>query len=238
MTNCALAPLPRRGVQLEEWQEYAISTIQAYLHQASQERMPLTPIVCNFPNFSNERHHIVPWLSYRIQKVCEQGDAHAERLARDALATHQGIHAAAFDGISFVSPYGWCYEEDSWRPTNNKKLCYLARSMLNGYRLDKPIQSRTNDLRDWDGSGLLLNRLHFGDGQARGLAVWFAWNVMLKYIDTPNFISSPNFALVFRSLLLVPAVFQDRHQGLSRRCLVRQHNQESEEENLEENFAV
>lgn len=146
MASCALAPRPKRGVQLEEWQEYTISTIQAYLHQASQERMPLTPIVCNFPNFSNERHHIVPWLSYRIQRVCQQGDAHAERLAREALATHQGIKAAAFDGISFVSPYGWCYEEDSWRPTNNKKLCYLARSMLNGYRLDKPIQSRTNDL--------------------------------------------------------------------------------------------
>ena len=125
---------------------------------------------------------------------------------------------AAVDGIICVSPFAWSYTTKSlWRGnTDIKKLARLTRSILNGFNQAEPVNSRTNDLSDWDGSNLLLDRLHFGDGQARGLAVRFAWSLLLQYISDPSFQPSPATARVFRSLIAVPVLFQDAQSGISR----------------------
>ena len=50
------------------------------------------------------------------------------------------------------------------------KIILLARSMVTtGYCQDEPISSRIFDLSAPD--GILVGKLLFGDGQARGLAV-------------------------------------------------------------------
>ena len=203
------------GTALEEWQIKSMSRIQDYNNVAFQERMLLTSKVCGFKKAS--RDTILPWLSGTCQKVLQLSSGAAEEMANKALATHTGPTATNVDGIWPMSLFAWSFTEESlWRgPTDNKRLCRLARSMLNGYHSSEPIQSRTSDLSDKDGTGLLLNRLHFGDGQSRGLGAWLAWNVMMEWVNDKNFIPSPNLDRVFRSLLQVPAVFEARKQCLS-----------------------
>lgn len=216
------------GGQLEDWQEKARDKIQNFHSTSYQERLLLTPMLRKFAKPDPET--ILPWLSGLTKKVCQLSDAEAENFTKNVLATHQGPTATAADGIWKVSVYAWCYEEHSlWKgPTDNKKLCRLARSMLNGFDNAEPIQSRTLDLSDRDGNGLLLNRLLFGDGQSRGQAVLFAWTILLEWVNDPNFYPSPNATRVFRSLLQIPAVFEGRKHGLSNdahllECAVKQN---------------
>ena len=98
---------------------------------------------------------------------------------------------------------------------DNKKLCRLARSILNEYDNPEPIQWHSSDLSDWDGSGFLLNRLLFGHGQSHGLGVWFAWTMLMEWVNDIDFVPSPNAEHVFRSHLQAPVVFEARKQSLS-----------------------
>ncbi len=223
-----LSDVDLKGASLEDWQEQTISKVQDYHNQAFQERVLLTPQVCAFAKPKQET--VLSWLIGVVQKVCQLNDADAEHLARKALRTQSGPTATAMDGILAVSPFARRYDDKSlWKgPTDNKKLCRLARLILNGFDSAEPIQSRTVDLSDWDGSGLLLNRLLFGDGQSRGLGVWFAWNVMMEWINHPDFIPSPGLERVFRTLLQVPVVFEAKKRGLSQdshllECAVKQN---------------
>ena len=92
--------------------------------------------------------------------------------------------------------------------------------MLNGFKSDEPIQSRTNDLSDWNGTDLLKGRLLFGDGQARGLAAWFAWHILKEHILSEGFLPTPGVERVFRSLLKIPVAFRSRRAGLSHHALI------------------
>ena len=203
------------GSPLEPWQVDAINKVQIYYEQASSERLMLTYAVSSFPKPSTET--LVPSMARSIQQVCRADDVEAENMARGALCTKQGPHATAADGILSVSTFAWNYGQKSlWKgPSDNKKLCRLTRSILNGYDQAEPIQSRTCDLSDHDGSGLLVDRLLFGDGQARGVAVRFAWKLMTDWLESSEFFPSPAMERVFRSLLQVPAVFDTSKMFLS-----------------------
>jgi len=56
--------------------------------------------------------------------------------------------------------------------------------------------------------------LLFGDGQARGLGVWFAFNLLSQHIESPDFQPTPGAERVFRSLLAVPVVLPPSLVGL------------------------
>ena len=198
---------------LEEWQQKAMEQVKHYHEQAFMERKLLTPMVMSLPN--PPREQLVAFVASAAQKCCGLNSLEAEGLARASLQC-PAVGAGA-DGVICVSPYAWAYTTVSlWRGnTDNKKLARITRSILNGFNLAEPIQSRTNDLSDWDGSNLLLARLLFGDGQARGLGVRFAWSLLLDHIKDDSFQPSPATARVFRSLIAVPVVFQEAHRGIS-----------------------
>ena len=197
---------------LEEWQLKAMEQVLQLHWQAFQERKLLTPMVMSLPNPSKEQ--VVPVLVSAAQKCCGLNPEEAENLASASVRCLAVGEAA--DGIIYVSPYAWQYTKSSlWRgDTDNKKLARLTRSILNGFNQAEPINSRTNDLSDWDGSNILLNRLLFGDGQARGLAVRFAWSILQQHILKDAFQPSPAAERVFRSLIAVPVVFQDCQRGI------------------------
>ena len=206
--------LPRSS--LEPWQLAARARVAEMFSVAFQERLLLTTKICQSPKPNKDT--VVQKLTVTIEKVCQLSCIEAEQMARMALAARSGQGATATDGIQNVSPFAWSLEEISlWKsPPDNKKLCRLVRSMLgSGYDRGEPIQSRSNDLSDWDGSGLLLGRLLFGDGQSRGLAVLMAWKVMMEWIDDSKFLTSPGLERVFRTLLQIPAVFEARRQSQS-----------------------
>ena len=79
----------------------------------------------------------------------------------------------------------WSYADESlWRGlSDNNKIIRLARSMItSGYRQDEPINCRISDLTAL--AGVLVGKLLFGDGQARGLAARLAFHFLLNTVRT------------------------------------------------------
>jgi len=219
MANRALGPRLSDdgtcGDPKEPWQEKAIDKVQNLYSAAYQERVLISPQVLNFR--TPGRDAIVPWLAGLAEKICRVGDAEAGEMAKMFMAPQRGNGADNVDGLYHVSPFAFSLDEDSmWKGhPDNKKLCRITRSMLNGYDLSEPILSRSNDLGDRDGSGVLLHRLLFGDGMCRGLAVLFAFNLILEWVNDDKFAPSPNMDRVFRSLMRVPVAFEARKKGLT-----------------------
>ena len=76
-----------------------------------------------------------------------------------------------------------------------------------GYCQDEPINSRTFDLSAPD--GILAGKLLFGDGQARGLAVRLACQLLVNLVrQSPcGLICDTELMRIMQGLIQVPTVF-------------------------------
>jgi hypothetical protein len=132
-------PQPDEG--LEHWQSTCVKDVQNYFDQSFSERKLLTTMVCDMP--SPDQATVVAYVTQLAEKACGLSSEEARNLALTSLACRGQMSG---DDTTRVSPYAWQYTPPSlWRgPTDNKKLCRIARSALNGFRVGEPIQSRTD----------------------------------------------------------------------------------------------
>ena len=76
-----------------------------------------------------------------------------------------------------------------------------------GYCQDEPISSRTCDLsaQNW----ILAGKLLFGDEQARGLAVWLAFQVLVNLVrqSQDSLFGDPELMRIMEGFIQVPTVF-------------------------------
>ena len=92
-----------------------------------------------------------------------------------------------------------------------------------GFLRDEPIRSRTFDLSDKEGTGLVTARMQFGDGQARGLAARLAWQLILRYFHQhPEHIGDPEAGRGMQALLNIPTVFEESGNNSPEDLLVAQ----------------
>ena len=104
-----LSDVTMKGYNQDDWQQKAMGKIVDIHNQAFQERWLLTLKVCSLAKPAKET--VLPWLTEWTQKVCQVSNEEAHIFARKILTTQVSKRATATDGIIFVSPFAWSYEE-------------------------------------------------------------------------------------------------------------------------------
>jgi hypothetical protein len=118
----------------------------------------------------------------------------------------------------------WRLDDDSmWRgPPDNTRVLRFARSIISSrFRKDSCIASRTLDMSSACGSGVVIFRLLFGDGSARGIAACVVWSLIQRRVNQ----IPPNDAAVedlLESLWALPTNFELHGDGSERASLVAQ----------------
>ena len=171
-----------------------------------ENRTVLTHFVQNLPKPKGEQAIEEVTMACQIAYNIASGPAEAK--ARELMQSGE----PNFTGTRDTCIMMWNFEDHSlWRGlSDNKKIVRLSRSMIaSGYKCDEPIRSRAFDLSSHD--GILAAKLLFGDGQARGLSVRLAWQLVLMHFrNTPGLIGEPTSMQIMQSLLNMPTVFE-RH---------------------------
>ena len=128
-------------------------------------------------------------------------------------------------GIRETCIVQWSFDDLSmWRgPPDNARILKIAKSIICGkFRRDSVIASRTLDMsKAVDAQDdLIIGRLLFGDGSARGVAAMIVWVLILKNIDSLS-VDSAMEDLVM-SVLRIPTNFEEHGDGSAKANLVAQ----------------
>ncbi len=177
MSRC-LRAVPSNTEQLSPWQILTTQKLETLHQEAFLNHKALTFIIQDFP--APKGQHALHDVAFALQIAGYQPDE-ANQKAMDVLKPG----SSHFTGSRNTCILQWSFKPESfWRgPSDNKKIIRLSRSMVtSGFKRDEPIRSRTFNLSaDGDGEDVVTSRLLFGDGQARGLAVRLAWQLILNY---------------------------------------------------------
>ena len=202
-----LRPTPSDASHLSAWQLEVREEIQKIHQEAFEKRMPIVKIIQSLaqPDATDALRDVA--LAVGMANGCSENEAEVV-VARSILkAGSSNEHGSRTTCI-----LQWRFDDDSlWRgPSDNKKVARLARSMAcSGFHEDEPICARTFDLSA-SPNDLVVNRLMFGDGQARGLAAKLVWHLILNHLRSASNTSPamPCVGLIIRSLIHIPTVFE------------------------------
>jgi hypothetical protein len=148
--------------------------------------------------------------------------------AQDAMAWSKHMLKAETQqvrGIRDTCIVQWSFDDSSmWRgPPDNARIVKIAKSIIcSKFRRDSVIASRTLDMsKAVDAEDdLIIGRLLFGDGSARGVAAMIVWVLILKNIDSLS-VDNTMEDLVM-SILRIPTNFEEHGDGSAKANLVAQ----------------
>ncbi len=212
MQQRQLKHLPSDTTELSPWQLQVREEVQAIYQEAFQTRRPLVRVIQELalPNGDEAMEEV----SFACQMAFACTPAEADARAAEILKPGPSV----VEGTRATCVLQWRWDNDSlWRGlSDNKKIARLARSMVSsGFHDDEPIRARSFDLSG-PPAAPVLNRLLFGDGQARGLAAKLAWSLVLKRARAdPTGIAPgmPCLRRVLGSLMAIPTVFENHGHG-------------------------
>ena len=214
-----LRAVPSNTEQLAQWQLKLVQKLETMHNEAFQKRQPLITFIQELP--APKGQDALHDVAFALQIAgCQPDEAHQK--AMDVLRPD----SSHFTGSRDTCILQWSFKHESfWRGlSDNKKIIRLSRSMVTaGFKQDEPIRSRTFDLSGDDDHGLVIARLLFGDGQARGLAVRLAWQLILHHFcEHPDHMGEPEAVRVMQSLLNIPTVFEESGSNTLEDLLVAQ----------------
>ena len=134
------------------------------------------------------------------------------------------------DSTHFTGSRDTCILQWSFKPesfwhglSDNKKIICLSQGMVTiSFKQDEPIRSWTFNLSG-DDDGLVTARLLLGDGQAQGLAVCLAWQLILHHFcEHPDHMGKPEAVRIMQSLMNIPTVFKESGSNTLEDFLVAQ----------------
>jgi hypothetical protein len=117
----------------------------------------------------------------------------------------------------------WRFDEPSlWRgPPDNARLARFCRSIISsGFRMDQSIAARSLDMSANTKEGLVLFKLLFGDGSARGISALIVWTLIVRRSSelTPD----AGVTDIVESLWALPTSFEEHGDGSERAALIAQ----------------
>ena len=139
----------------------------------------------------------------------------SDKEAADIAAQALGPKGNRVEGLGRTNVYVWRYDDESlWTGiAPNQKLVKITKSILTtGFWETEPISARTNDLSlhvadDGVQTGVVTNRLLFGDGCVRGMALRWAWALFTKFALQTGAPRTADLKTTFLGLLSIPTVF-------------------------------
>ena len=219
MAGRTLRATPSSTEDLHPWQVTLLEKLSALHSECFQRRMALTKTIQEFPALRGT--DALDEIAYAARCAWNLSPAEAHDRAQQLLEPGP----PEFTGTKDTCILSWSFADESlWRGlSDNKKIIRLARSMLTtGFIQSEPISSRTFDLRAAD--GVLADKLHFGDGQARGLAARLAYQFLLNGVrqSKDTLIGDPEIMRIMQSLILIPTVFTKSGDGTGEDLIVAQ----------------
>jgi hypothetical protein len=150
--------------------------------------------------------------------------------AQDAMTWAKHVLKAETNpvrGIRDTCIMQWSFDDRSmWRgPPDNARVIKIAKSIIcTKFRRDSVIASRTLDMSKAPDAqdDLVIGRLLFGDGSARGVAAMIVWILILKNIDNMPGLSDIVVEDLVMSVLRIPTNFEEHGDGSDRANLVAQ----------------
>ena len=174
MAGRVLQAHPSSTEELQDWQHLLIDKLSHLHAECFEKRKALTKVIQDFPTLLGT--DAVDEIAYAAQIAWDLNSDEAHQRATLLLAPGP----PDFTGIKDICILSWSFIDESlWRGlSDNKKIIRLARSMVTtGFRQDEPVDARTFDLTAAD--GVLAAKVFFGDGQSRGLAARWAFQILL-----------------------------------------------------------
>ena len=190
--------------ELRPWQGAICEKLNLLQQESFEKHQSITHIIQGFRQYQGQ--DAVANLRFAMQIAYACGEQEADDKAKECLKPGETFYIGTRNTCILM----WSFADASlWRGlSDNKKLVRLARSMIsNGFLKDEPIRSRTFDLSDE--GGVLAQQLHFGDGQARGLAARLAYQMMLTYFnENPQDMGCITAMKIMQTLMEIPTVFE------------------------------
>ena len=131
-------------------------------------------------------------------------------------------------GIRETCIVQWSFDDSSmWRgPPDNARIVKIAKSIIcTKFRKDSVIASRTLDMSKgmYAKDDLIIGRLLFGNGSARGVAAMIVWILIVKNMDSISVdIGNDRVEDLVMSVLRIPTNFEEHGDGSAKANLVAQ----------------
>ena len=213
-----LKATPSNTTDISSFQKQLLEDLAVLDAELLSTRTPYSSFVREYQtNFSEKPDAVLAQLAGVARHLHLMAEDEATHWATSLLAPKD----AQMQGVHPTSVVQWRYDSASmWRgPPDNIRVLRLIRSILSSrFRVDSVIASRTLDM---SGEGIVMFRLAFGDGAARGVAACVAWSLILHRVkDLPP--KDPAVVDLVESLMAIPTSFELHGDGSERAALIAQ----------------